>query len=82
VGLCGPTSVEHSRWDRGDRDEYRRGTGNGNITRTDTKIIASTLVVRGVVPGVSQGQFQDAAREATAATGREEIRDGEERAHR
>jgi hypothetical protein len=57
-------------------------TGNGNIAHTDAKIIASTLVVRGVVPGVSQGQFQDAAREATAATGREEIRDGEQRAHR
>jgi hypothetical protein len=56
---------------------------NGTIAHTDTTIISSrTLVVRGVVPGVSQGQFQDAAREATAATGREEIRDGEERAHR
>jgi hypothetical protein len=57
-------------------------TWNGNIAHTDTRIIASTLVARGVVPGVRQGQFQDAAREATAATGREEIRDGEERAHR
>jgi hypothetical protein len=57
-------------------------TWNGTIAHTDTKIIARTPVVRGVVPGVSQGQFQDAAREATAATGRKEIRNAEERAHR
>jgi hypothetical protein len=55
---------------------------NGNIAHTDTTIIASTLVVAGVVPSVTQGQFQDAARDATAATGRKETREGEERAHR
>jgi hypothetical protein len=56
-------------------------TWNGNMAHTDTKIIARTPLVRGVVPGVGQGQIQDAVG-AAAATGREEIRDGEQRAHR
>jgi hypothetical protein len=47
-------------------------TWNGNIAPTDTTIIEITLVVRGVVPGVTQGEFLEAAREATAATGRED----------
>jgi hypothetical protein len=77
-----PTSVEHSRKDRETATRTAEVTWNGTIAHTDTTVIARTLVARGVVPGVRQGQFQDAAREATATTGREEIRDGEERAHR
>jgi hypothetical protein len=33
-------------------------TWNGNMAHTDTKIIARTPLVRGVVPGVGQGQIQ------------------------
>lgn len=56
-------------------------TLEGWVAHTDTKIIASTLVVRGVVLGVTQSVPGRRAG-GHAATSKEETRDGEERAHR
>jgi hypothetical protein len=57
-------------------------TLEGWVARTPTPRSSRARWWCGAWCWVSLSQFQDAAREATAATSKEETRDGEERAHR